>query len=181
MPINHPAIVESKTDRSTWPMEWRDEDDTRQFAARLAMGLDSWPGARDACLDLQGDLGSGKTTLVRHLLRAAGVTGRIKSPTYAVLEPHTAGSAQAPWPVWHFDFYRFSDPREWEDAGFREIFAGPGLKLVEWSEKVAGQLPVADLIIRICVEDENKRKVQVNAGTARAQSWLEELGADGST
>jgi tRNA threonylcarbamoyladenosine biosynthesis protein TsaE len=83
--------------------------------------------------------------------------------------------------VWHFDFYRFSDPHEWEDAGFRDIFSGPGLKLMEWSDKVAGQLPAADLIIRITAEDEKKRTVQIDAGTARAQSWLEELRADGPT
>ena len=76
---------------------------------------------------LEGDLGAGKTTFTRHLLQALGVQGRIKSPTYAVMESYDVG-----WPVAHFDFYRFSDPQEWEDAGFRDVFASPGLKVCEW-------------------------------------------------
>lgn len=111
-----------------------------------------------ASLSLRGDLGAGKTTLVRHLLRALGVQGRIKSPTYAVVEPHTADATNrppgsAPLDIWHFDFYRFSDPREWEDAGFRELFAGPGLKLVEWPERAASFLPPMDAEILIQTDD----------------------------
>src|SRR5690606_18853046 len=85
---------------------------------------------------------------------ALGVRGRIKSPTYAVVEPHSAPDnpvlpAGGPLSIWHFDFYRFSDPREWEDAGFRELFASPGLKLVEWPERAAGFLPPIDLDLHI--------------------------------
>ena len=119
---------------------WRSEEDTDLLARRLAGS----PELRDAFLSLQGDLGAGKTTFVRHLLRALGITGRIKSPTYAVVEPHETPDGLA---VYHFDFYRFSDPREWEDAGFRDIFAGPGLKLAEWPENAAGRIPIADLAI----------------------------------
>ena len=95
---------------------------------------------------------------MRHLLRALGVQGRIKSPTYAVVEPHTAEAcghlpAGAPLNIWHFDFYRFSDPREWEDAGFRELFASPGLKLVEWPNRAAGFLPPMDAQILIQTDD----------------------------
>jgi hypothetical protein len=86
---------------------------------------------RNAFIELHGDLGAGKTTLVRHLLRALGVQGRVKSPTYAVVEPHEVPGLA----IWHFDFYRFTDPREWEDAGFRDVFASPGLKLAEWPRK----------------------------------------------
>jgi tRNA threonylcarbamoyl adenosine modification protein YjeE len=113
------------------------EADTDAFARRLAQH----PQLARAFIALHGDLGAGKTTFVRHLLRALGVAGRIKSPTYAVVEPHET----AAFPAWHFDFYRFNDPREWEDAGFRDIFDGPGLKLAEWPEKAAGLLPPADL------------------------------------
>jgi tRNA threonylcarbamoyladenosine biosynthesis protein TsaE len=88
---------------------------------------------------------------VRHLLRALGVTGRIKSPTYAVVEPHEApATADRPaLPIWHFDFYRFQDPREWEDAGLRDLYASPGLKLAEWPEQAAGLLPPPDLEIAL--------------------------------
>ena len=102
-------------------MAWPDEAATQAFAERLALE----PALHDAFITLHGTLGAGKTTFVRHLLRALGVAGRVKSPTYAVVEPHEARGLS----IWHFDFYRFSDPREWEDAGFRDIFAAPGLKL----------------------------------------------------
>jgi tRNA threonylcarbamoyladenosine biosynthesis protein TsaE len=103
------------------------------------------------------------------------VTGRIKSPTYAVVEPHQAGtgsSGDPAWPIWHFDFYRFNDPQEWEDAGFRDIFAGPGLKLMEWPDKVAGQLPPPDWVIALEAIDEDQRQVRISAGTALGQQWL---------
>ena len=103
--------------------------------ARLA----AHPAIANAFIELHGELGAGKTTLVRHLLRALGVQGRIKSPTYAVVEPYELPTLST---IWHFDFYRFNDPREWEDAGFRDIFAGPGLKLAEWPEK-AGRAAAA--------------------------------------
>ena len=92
-----------------------------------------------AVIALHGDLGSGKTTLTRHLLQTLGVAGRIKSPTYTIVEPYTVGALS----IWHFDFYRFNDPQEWEDAGFRDIFASPGLKLIEWPEKAAAMLTIA--------------------------------------
>jgi tRNA threonylcarbamoyladenosine biosynthesis protein TsaE len=143
---------------------WAGEEDTRAFAGRLAGN----PAIADAFIALQGDLGAGKTTLVRHLLRALGAQGRIKSPTYAVVEPYELPGL----PAWHFDFYRFDDPREWEDAGFRDIFAGPGLKLAEWPEKAAAMLPVPDLDIRIVLDDEERRHVTLRANTERGRELL---------
>jgi tRNA threonylcarbamoyladenosine biosynthesis protein TsaE len=105
---------------------------------------------------------------VRHLLRALGVQGRIKSPTYAVVEPYDT----AAFPIWHFDFYRFGDPREWEDAGFRDIFAQPGLKVAEWPDKAAGLLPVADLVVRIEADAGDIRHVALKAQTPRGQELL---------
>ena len=174
-------------------MFWKTEDDTRAFAERLAAS----PALANAFIELHGDLGAGKTTLVRHLLRALGVAGRIKSPTYAVVEPHEApGLAGAPalsppLSIWHFDFYRFSDPREWEDAGFRDIFASLGLKLAEWPEKAAGVLPRADLVLRIDATDITDdthhpdaaqdtpapRQVTLRAQTATGEHLLRELSA----
>ncbi len=138
-------------------MVWPDEAATLGFAAGLAVQ----PSISNAFIELRGDLGAGKTTLVRHLLRALGVSGRIKSPTYAVVEPYELPGLN----VWHFDFYRFSDPREWEEAGFRDIFASSGLKLAEWPEKVAGHLPLADLVVQLTVVDDTARQVTLTAQT----------------
>lgn len=148
-------------------MRWCDEAATQRFAA----GLAAQPALRDAFIALQGELGAGKTTLVRHLLRALGVTGRIKSPTYAVVEPYELPGLA----LWHFDFYRFNDPREWIDAGFRDIFASPGLKLAEWPDKAAGQLPQADLAITLAVGDGDARHVALRANTALGRQLLDAL------
>ncbi|WP_225784930.1 tRNA (adenosine(37)-N6)-threonylcarbamoyltransferase complex ATPase subunit type 1 TsaE [Xenophilus sp. Marseille-Q4582] len=153
---NHPSIVETPPVRAQASQHWRDEEDT----ARLAQALAAAPALRDAFIALHGDLGAGKTTFVRHLLRALGVTGRIKSPTYAVVEPHQGREGQA---IFHFDFYRFNDPREWEDAGFRDIFAGAGLKLAEWPANARGQLPVPDLSITIDAMSDDTRHVTLQA------------------
>lgn len=143
--VETPAAPEARAAR-----HWRSEADTEAFARQLG----ACPALTHATLALHGDLGAGKTTLVRHLLRALGVRGRIKSPTYAVVEPHSAPDCPLmppgePLPIWHFDFYRFNDPREWEDAGFRELFAAPGLKIVEWPERAGEFVPAIDLDIDI--------------------------------
>lgn len=164
-------IVESPTQALL--LQWHGEDDTAAFAARLARQ----PELAHAFLTLHGDLGAGKTTLVRHLLRALGVAGRIKSPTYAVVEPHDAPLLHPTGKAWHFDFYRFDDPREWEDAGFRDIFATPGLKLAEWPEKAAALTPPADLAIHIEAIDDTERTVTLRAGTPAGQRMLQGLSA----
>jgi tRNA threonylcarbamoyladenosine biosynthesis protein TsaE len=79
-----------------------------------------------------------------------------------VLEPYDVAGL----PIWHFDFYRFNDPREWEDAGFRDIFAGPGLKLAEWPENAGALLPAADLVVRIEAGADELRHVTLKAQTA---------------
>jgi tRNA threonylcarbamoyladenosine biosynthesis protein TsaE len=146
------------------PLVWRGEQDTAAFAGKLAVR----PALADAFIALHGDLGAGKTTFVRHLLRALGVEGRIKSPTYAVVEPYEL-PGQA---IWHFDFYRFDDPREWEDAGFRDVFAGPGLKIAEWPDKAAAVLPVPDLDLRIALGEDDSRVVTLYARTDRGKELL---------
>ena len=155
----HEPIVESLLLRS--------EDDTQ----RLATALAAQPALRNAFLELQGNLGAGKTTLVRHLLRALGVGGRIKSPTYAVVEPHEVPGLA----IWHFDFYRFNDPREWEDAGFRDIFTSPGLKLAEWPEQAAALLPPADLVIRLDAQADESRQATLTAQTTTGVALLHGL------
>ena len=145
-------------------LRWKNELATQLFAAQLARH----PELGQAFIALRGDLGAGKTTLVRHLLQALGVTGRIKSPTYAVVEPYELPGLA----IWHFDFYRFADPLEWEDAGFRDIFASPGLKLAEWPERVAALLPGADLEIAIWTDLEADRLVSLTAHTSIGKALL---------
>ena len=159
--LGHPPIVKS--------LHWPDEHATQLFAAALA----AQPALQHALIELHGDLGAGKTTLVRHLLRALGVQGRVKSPTYAVVEPYELPGLN----VWHFDFYRFSDPREWEDAGFRDIFSSRGLKLAEWPAKAAGCLPRADLVIHLEACDDEARQVTLSAQTPTGLALLDAVPA----
>jgi len=162
--VVHPPIVKT--------LVWIDEDATRAFAGRLA----AQPALRDCYIELHGELGAGKTSLVRHLLHALGVHGRVKSPTYAVVESYTLGSTPTGAPalqIWHCDFYRFDDPAEWEDAGFREIFSGPGLKIAEWPDKAAGFAPRADLVLRITVHADGVRQLTLAGQTARGDQLLE--------
>ena len=166
---DHRPIVEKACATTGHQVTWHSEDDTAAFAAQLA----AQPLLANAFITLHGELGAGKTTLVRHLLRALGVEGRIKSPTYAVVEPHEAPGLA----IWHFDFYRFSDPREWEDAGFRDIFASPGLKLAEWPQKAAALIPPADIAIDIEALDDTVRRVTLEAHTAQGHRLLEEYKA----
>jgi tRNA threonylcarbamoyladenosine biosynthesis protein TsaE len=149
-------------------LQWSDEAACQAFAQALVQR----PHWGEALVCLHGELGAGKTTLVRFLLQAMGVTGRIKSPTYAVVEPYELSTAQGVQAIWHFDFYRFSDPREWEDAGFRDIFVSPGLKLCEWPEKAQGFLPTPDLDIVIAVLNEQERDVRLEAHSALGEGLL---------
>ena len=96
----------------------------------------------------------------------------MKSPTYAVVEPHEAPGI----PIWHFDFFRFNDPAEWEDAGFRDIFAAPGLKLAEWPENAGAVLPVADWQMELEALDGDQRRVTVHAFTDHGQQMLSDIG-----
>lgn len=161
--IEHPPILETQS------VLWPDEAACAAFAARLASAASLWPSTFIA---LDGPLGAGKTTLARHLLRALGVQGRVKSPTFAVMEPYEV-RGQA---VSHFDFYRFDDAREWADAGFRDIFAAPGLKLAEWPDNAAPELPTPDWWLHIepmdAADSPDARRVEVHAMTRHGVELL---------
>lgn len=120
-----------------------DEAATQQLGMRLADQLT--PGMR---IYLTGQLGAGKTTLVRAMLNALGHAGRVKSPSYTLIESYIISRLY----LYHFDFYRFKDPNEWIDSGFRDLFSGDAVCLVEWPEKALGFLPEPDLEISIAVE-----------------------------
>ena len=145
---------------------WPDEAACAQTARSVARH----PALRDAFVELHGPLGAGKTTFARHLLHGLGVEGAIRSPTYTLMEPYRAGAACGGFEIAHCDFYRFDDPNEWEDARFRDVFAAPGLKIVEWPEKAEGLLPRCDLRVSIAPADHgDARSVRFEAmsGTGR--------------
>lgn len=111
---------------------------------------------------LQGDLGVGKTTLVRGVLRARGQQGPIKSPSYGLVEHYPFSSIY----FYHIDFYRFAHPSEWETAGLSDCFRADAVCLVEWPEHAGSFLPSADLALRLaCLSDREGRML-----TARAHS-----------
>ena len=163
--LRHLSILETRR------QHWTDEADCAAAAAALARR----PGLRDAFIELHGPLGAGKTTFARHLLRALGVTGRIKSPTYAVLETYEGVDDAGGFDIRHFDFYRFDDPQEWEDAGFRDVFASPGLTLAEWPQNAGGLLPPADLQVFIdpVAADDAVREVRFVVATPLGRSLFE--------
>jgi len=152
---------------------WPDEAACAASAAALARHR----GLGRAFVELHGPLGAGKTTFVRHLLHALGVPGRIKSPTYTVLEPYALVRDGAPLDVSHFDFYRFDDPQEWEDAGLRDVFGAAGLKLVEWAARAAPLLPAPDVRISLTPQEGTARDVRLDAYTPRGIEMLQAFGA----
>ena len=110
---------------------------------------------------------------MRHLLAALGGDGRIKSPTSTLMEPYRSALDHGAYPIAHFDFYRFDDDREWEDAGFRDVFAEPGLKLVEWPEKAETLLPPCDLRLTIMPLDAGAaRDLRIEAMSARGAELI---------
>ena len=121
---------------------------TERLGAALAAGLK--PGR---VLHLTGELGAGKTTLVRGLLRALGYAGRVRSPSYTLVEPYELSSLN----LYHFDFYRFKDRSEWLSSGFREYFNPASACIVEWPERAAPDLAPPDLELELQFAGEGRR------------------------
>jgi tRNA threonylcarbamoyladenosine biosynthesis protein TsaE len=119
---------------------------------------------------LAGELGAGKTTLARALLRTLGVTGPIKSPTYTLVELYAISNLY----LYHFDFYRFNDPEEWEAAGFREYFRDDSICLIEWPERAAGFLPPPTLALALDVIPPGRR-LRITASTPELEACLAAL------
>ena len=121
-------------DSSVWSLRLADEAATLAAGRQLACGLGG-----GVIVTLHGDLGAGKTTLTRGVVSGLGHVGRVRSPTYTLVEPYELPTLA----VYHFDLYRFADPAEWRDAGFAEYFGPHSLCLLEWPEKAQGCLPPA--------------------------------------
>ena len=135
---------------------------TLRLGKALAAGV-----APGRVLFISGDLGAGKTTLVRGLLRGLQYAGRAKSPSYAVVEPYALSSLD----LYHFDFYRFKDPSEWLNSGFREHFNPDSVCVVEWPEKAGDLLSPPDLHIRLEFEGE-ARRARLEARSKPGEAWL---------
>ena len=152
-------------DDSRITLQLADENATIALAVRLAAQLR--PGM---VIYLHGDLGAGKTCMVRGILNALGYSGRVKSPTYTLLEPYHAAGLD----VCHFDLYRLQDENEWESAGFRDEFDGQAVFLIEWPEKAQSFIPSADLLIELKILPQG-REVVIKGKTTMGWACLEQL------
>ena len=140
-------------------------EETEHFAKQVASSL-----VTNFVITLTAELGSGKTTLVRHILYALGVKGSVKSPTYTIVEPYLVANLN----LYHFDLYRFNDPDEWFDAGFDEYFVHDSICFIEWAEKAIELIPVIDWQILIDVVDD-VRVVTINATSNKGIQCLNKL------
>lgn len=152
----------------TLPNEEATEKFGRCFARALrASYIDHAPadgrGLSSLQIHLMGELGAGKTALTRATLRALGHTGRVRSPTYTLVEPYTLMLSGKALNVYHFDLYRFSDPTEWADAGFREYFNEHALCLIEWPQQAGALLGTPDLALTLEVIPEGGRRLTAHA------------------
>jgi tRNA threonylcarbamoyladenosine biosynthesis protein TsaE len=139
-----------------------DADSTARAGARLAPGLEG-----GMLVTLSGELGAGKTTLVRGMLRRLGWAGPVKSPTYPLLEHYVFSSLY----FYHFDLYRFKDPDEWDRAGFSEYLRPDAICVLEWPEKAAGWLRPGDIELDF-EHAESGRSLTLNATSASGSACL---------
>jgi tRNA threonylcarbamoyladenosine biosynthesis protein TsaE len=143
-------------------LELADEAATLRLGAALAAGI-----APGRVLHLSGELGAGKTTLVRGLLRELGHAGRVKSPTYPLVELYGLSRLN----LYHFDFYRFKDRAEWLESGFRDYFNAQSACVVEWPERAGGLLAPPDLAVRLEIAGTGRR-AGLHASSPAGEAWL---------
>ncbi len=163
--VTHPSDNSQPPAASHSSAELQDAAATEQLGAKLAPCLN--PGMR---IYLRGELGSGKTTLVRGLLRGLGFQGGVRSPSYSLVEPYVVSRLH----LYHFDFYRFNNPGELRDAGLAEHFHGDGVCLVEWPERAGEQLPPPDLEIVLSYRG-TARTAKIAAATETGVRCLAQL------
>lgn len=168
-----------QTPLTTLTLLLADEAATDQLGQALAFVAADLQSTPQGCIPgpeaggrmhLQGDLGAGKTSLARAFLRQCGVSGRIKSPSYALLESYKVSSLY----LYHLDFYRFSDPTEWLDAGFRDLLNTEALVLIEWPERAGDLLGYPDLYIQLAYANQG-RVATLSAYTVRGLKWIDAL------
>jgi tRNA threonylcarbamoyladenosine biosynthesis protein TsaE len=159
----------------------------QSLAQKLSASINSQvsqnPATAHLHISLHGDLGSGKTTAVRYLLKELGFTGKVKSPTYSLCEPHVLQINQHLIQLYHFDFYRMQSPSEWIEAGLQEHFTShePTICIVEWPEKAGNTLPLMDLRVGIKASNqtnhssEYERLITFHANTSIGQALLNNL------
>ena len=137
-----------------------------QFASILTPSLNIY---------LHGDLGAGKTTFARGVLHGLGHVGKVKSPTYTLVEPYVIESnVKSSYNVYHFDLYRFIDEEEWDAAGFRDYFNPQSICMIEWPEKAAHVLPQPDIHVHLTAFQAG-RKIQFSAGSVLGTQCLKKL------
>lgn len=143
-----------------------DLDGLQSLAERLANRME-----KSALIYLNGSLGAGKTTFSQFLIQALGYSGRVKSPTYTLVEGYELPERT----IYHFDLYRLADPGELEFIGWRDYLAQQAIIIVEWPEKGGSLMPQADFAISLSVASATTRTVEIAAHTGRGDSWLERM------
>lgn len=159
-------------------------DATLKFARQIAESI-----VPNLVIALTGDLGAGKTTLIRGVLQQLGVEGTVKSPTYTIVEPYIVRGLQ----VYHFDLYRFNTAHEWLDGGFDEYLSSGGICFIEWVEKAQGLIspldwhltislnnsyPIESEVINATIQNpsmEQERLVEINSMSIRGKECLQKL------
>lgn len=146
----------------------QDPESQTRFGMRLAAAM-----VPPCVIYLQGDLGTGKTTLARGILRGLGHQGAVRSPTYTLIEPYDLGEVQ----LYHLDLYRLADPEELDYLGLRDLLEETALWVIEWPDRGHGLLPSPDLLIAIRYQAD-RRALSLTAGTERGEALLAHLLSD---
>lgn len=151
---------------NNFTLDLADEAATLHFGMVMAKAMQP-----NLTIYLHGDLGAGKTTLVRGLVHALGYAGKVKSPTYTLVESYEISNEVCNFNLYHFDLYRFNDEEEWDAAGFRDYFNAQSVCLIEWPEKAENILPTPDMNVIFTIKSSG-RSLNVSAHSALGQQCL---------